>query len=199
VSAADPAREYLDAVGRELRVGRRYRRRVLAELAGHIEDASERERRLGTGAEQAQRRAIERVGSVDAVAARFSTTHRSSRAGLREKRVRSMAYLGACVVLACAALAPLATGNSDGHLGLEVAATLVAAVAVLLLDIWMWTAKRVSALLAGVVGVWIAGGVILVRDGDPLFCGQVFAGALIAAVVLSATRRLNLRPRRGDL
>jgi hypothetical protein len=195
----DPARDYLDSVGRELRVGRRYRRRVLSELAGHIEDASEREQRLGMGAEQAQRRAIERIGSVDAVAARFSTMHRSSRARQREKRVRSMAYMGAIVVVACAALAPVATGDSDGHLGLEAAATVVAAVAVLLLDTWMGTSKRVSALLAGVVGVWIAGAVILVRDGDPLFCGKVFAGALIAAVLLSATRRLSLRPRRGDL
>jgi hypothetical protein len=102
-------------------------------------------------------------------------------------------------VLACATLAPLATGDSDGHLGLEISATIAAALAVLLLDLSEWASTRVSALLAGVAGAWIAAAAILVRDGDALFCGQVLGGVLIAAVLLSAARKVNLRPRRGDL
>ena len=199
MSSPGPTQEYLDAIDKELRVGRRYRRRILAELADHIEEGSERERRHGMSAEQAQRRAIERVGGVAAVAEHFSTTHRDFRASERAKGIRLMAYLGACVVLACATLAPLATGDSDSHLGLEISATIAAALAVLLLDLSGWASKRVSALLAGVAGAWIAAAAILVRDGDALFCGQVLGGVLIAAALLSATRRVNLRPRRGDL
>jgi hypothetical protein len=73
VSATGPAQEYLHALNRELRVGRRYRRRVLQELAGHIEDAAARERGLGLSADQAQRRAVERLGSIGTVAERIST------------------------------------------------------------------------------------------------------------------------------
>jgi hypothetical protein len=199
VSTAGPTQEYLDAVGKELRVGRRYRRRILTELADHIEEGSERERRHGMSAEQAQRRAIERVGGVATVAEHFSTTHRDSRASMRGKGIRLTAYLGVFVVLACITLAPLAAGDSDSHLGLEISATIAAALAVLLLDLSVWASQRVSALLAGVVGVWIAAAVVLVRDGDALFCGQVFAGVLIAAALLSAARRVTMRPRRGDL
>jgi uncharacterized membrane protein YeaQ/YmgE (transglycosylase-associated protein family) len=195
VSATGPAQEYLHALNRELRVGRRYRRRVLQELAGHIEDAAARERGLGLSADQAQRRAVERLGSIDTVAERISTTRRASRTGARERCVRFMAYLGACVVLACASLLPLVAGDSDGHLGLEVAAALTAAAAVLLVDLWTLTSRRVSAVLVGLGCVWAAAAVALIRDGDALFCAQVFAGVLGAAVLLSVARRLRLRPR----
>ena len=195
MSGAGPAQEYLEAVGQELRVGRRYHRRVLEELAAHIEDAAEREQRLGLSAEDAERRAIERVGPADTVAERFTTT--GCRA--RERPVRVMANLGACLVLACATLAPLTAGDSDGHLWLEVSATLAAALAVLLLDVRPWASRRASVVPAGVAGVWIAVLVILIRDGDVAFCAQVFGGVLLASMLLSATRRLSLRPRRGDL
>jgi hypothetical protein len=200
VSRADPAQKYLEAVGQDLRVGRRYRRRVLEELASHIEDAAEREQRLGLSAEDAQLRAIERVGAPKTVAERFSSARRAARASARERRVRLMGYVGAGLVVACATLAPLnAPDSSDAHLWLEVSATLAAALAVLLLDVWAWASKRVSAVLAGVACVWVATFVILVRDGDVVFCGQVLGGVLLAAMLLSATRRLSLRPRREDL
>jgi hypothetical protein len=80
-----------------------------------------------------------------------------------------------------------------------VSATLAAALAVLLLDAWSWAAKRVAAVLAGVACVWIGAVVILVRDGDLLFCAQVFGGVLLAAMLLSTTRRLSLRAHREDL
>jgi hypothetical protein len=151
-------------------------------------------------AEDAQLRAIERVGAPEAVAERFSSARRIARASARERRVRLMGYLGACLVVACATLAPLgAPDSSDRHLGLELSATLAAALAVLLLDACAWASKRVSAAVAGVAGVWIAAVVILIRDGDVLFCAQVFGGVLLAAMLLSATRRLSLRPRREDL
>jgi hypothetical protein len=35
--------------------------------------------------------------------------------------------------------------------------------------------------------VWIGAVVILARDGDVLFCAQVFGGVLLAAILLSAT------------
>ena len=200
MSGADPAQRYLEAIGQELRVGRRYRQRVLVELASHIEDAAEREQQLGLSAHEAQRRAIERVGAPETVAERFSSARRVARASARERRVRLMGYVGACLVVACATLAPLsAPDSSDRHLGLEVSATLAGALAVLLLDAWAWAAKRVAAVLAGVACVWIAAVVILVRDGDVLFCAQVFGGVLLAAMLLSATRWLSLRPRREDL
>lgn len=195
MSGTGPAREYLDAVGQELRVARRYRRRVLAELAAHIEDAAEREQRLGLSAEDAQRRAIERVGPADTVAERFTVTRRLG----RERGVRMLANLGACLVLACATLAPLIAADSDGHLWLEVSATLAAALTVLLLDLSPWASKRVAVVSAAVACVWIAAAVALVRDGDVLFCVQVFGGVLIASTLLAVTRRLSLRPRRGDL
>jgi hypothetical protein len=200
VSGAGPEQKYLEAVGKELRVGRRYRQRVLAELASHIEDAAEREQQLGLSSREAQRRAIERVGAPETVAEHFSFARRVARASAPKRRVRLMGYLGACLVVACAALAPLgAPDSSDGHLGLEVSATLAAALAVLLLDTSSWGAKRGAAVLAGVACVWIAAVVILVRDGDVLFCAQVFGGVLLAAMLLSATRRLSLRAHREDL
>jgi len=172
---------------------------VLEELASHLEDAAEREQRLGLSSMVAQRRAVERLGSPDTVAQRFSITRRVARAQARERGVRVTAYLGACLVLACAALAPITAGDADGHLGLEVSATLAAALAILLLDLRAWAAKPIAAALVGVGGVWIAAVVMLVRAGDVLFCAQVFGGVLLAAALLFATRRLSLRPRRGDL
>jgi hypothetical protein len=47
--------------------------------------------------------------------------------------------------------------------------------------------------------VWIAAVVILVRDGDLLFCAEVFGGVLFAAMLLCAARRLSLLPHREDL
>jgi hypothetical protein len=173
---------------------------VLAELGSHIEDATERELQLGLSSYEAQRRAIERVGAPETVAEHFSSARRVARASARNRRVRLMGYVGACLVVACAALAPLtAPDSSDGHLGLEVSATLAAALAVLMLDAWSWAAKRVAAILAGVACVWIGSVVILVRDGDVLFCAQVLGGVLLAAILLAATRRLSLRPHREDL
>src|SRR5262249_2522946 len=154
--------------------------------------------RLGLSAEEAQRRAIEQVGSVDAVAERFSTTRRQLQTGARERGVRLIAYLGAFVVLACTSLLPVFAGDSDRHLGLEVAAALTAAVAVLLLDIWASTSRRVSTVLAGVGCVWVGAAVALIRDGDALFCAQVLGGVLAAAVLVSAARRFSLRPRGRD-
>ncbi|TMK99160.1 MAG: hypothetical protein E6G34_06615 [Actinobacteria bacterium] len=192
MSVKGPAKEYLEALSDELRVGGRYRRRVLEELASHIDDAAERDQARGMSVEEAQRRAIERVGPVPAVAERFSTTRRLWRASACGRGVRVMAYLGAAVVLVCALAAPFTIRDSDGHLGLEVTAALIAAVALLLFDLWTPTSKRALTVLAGVVGVWLAAGVRLVSDGDVLFCVQVYGCVLAAAVLLSARRRLNM-------
>jgi hypothetical protein len=56
-------REYVAALSRDLRVGPRRRRRILAEVEDHLSEAS---------AEQAEEAAIERFGPVEEVASRFN-------------------------------------------------------------------------------------------------------------------------------
>jgi hypothetical protein len=170
---------------------------VLEEIAAHLEEAAERERRGGLSAGEAERRAIERVGPVPAVAERCSVTRQRSVAGARERALRALPWLAAVVVFACVSLVSLTAEEPDRHLGIEVVAAVAAALAVLLFDIWDGAARRVSALLAGTAGVWVGASVLLASEGDALFCVLVLAGVLGAAGLLYAGRRLHWRPRRG--
>jgi hypothetical protein len=170
---------------------------VLAEIAGHIEDVAERERRRGAGAQDAERVAIRRLGSARAVAAELSAARRETIALARQRALRWMAYLAAVLVLACASLARLTTGDADGHLGLEVVAAVAALIAVLLIDGWRRAGARVGSAVVCVVGVWIAASAALVGAGDVAFCGQVLLGVGGAATILHAARRVRLGPRRG--
>ncbi len=63
---------YLDALGRELPGGRRFKGRVLAEVEDHLREGVRREREDGVPAPEAEWRAIERFGSPGLVARRFA-------------------------------------------------------------------------------------------------------------------------------
>jgi hypothetical protein len=91
------AHEYLAAISRELRVRRRYRRRVLAELAAHIEDAVADERSRGASTEEAVRRSLDRLGGAEALAAGLTVAHRDSIAVTQRRAIRLTGYLGAAV------------------------------------------------------------------------------------------------------
>jgi hypothetical protein len=62
---------YLAELERQLGVGRRGRRRILREIAGHLEDAARQEERAGLTRSEAEARAIARVGSAEALGTRF--------------------------------------------------------------------------------------------------------------------------------
>ncbi len=69
--------EYLRELGRRLSVGPVRRRRILRELEAHLLDATAEEERGGRSRQDAERRATERLGSVDDLAARFGARRRS--------------------------------------------------------------------------------------------------------------------------
>jgi hypothetical protein len=195
VSADGPGRQYLDALARELRVGWRYRRRALAEIAAHFDDVAECERRRGASAEEAERVAIRRLGAVGTVADEFSRSRRDALALARVRALGASAYLGAALVVACALLARLTVGDSDGHLGLETAAAIASAVAVMLIDRWPGRAGRARIALTCVSAVWIATTAALLTSGDVLFCGLTLLGVGAAVTLVYRARRLRWRPR----
>ena len=96
----NPIAAYLDELSRLL--ARRGRRRVLAEVRGHLLDAAAAHRALGEDAEAAQRRAVARFGAPREVARQFNAVARRSR--------RLVRRIGA-VVLACIASASLGTAS----------------------------------------------------------------------------------------
>jgi hypothetical protein len=64
--------EYLAALARQLRVGRRSKRRILREIETHLLDAAAREEQAGCSRPEAEVRAVSRMGSVQVLAERFS-------------------------------------------------------------------------------------------------------------------------------
>jgi hypothetical protein len=198
VSEKGPGREYLEALARELRVSWRYRRRVIAEIAAHIDEAVERERRLGAGMEEAERVAVRRLGPVGTVADGLAGAHREAVAAARERALRTIASVGAAVVVACASLARLTTGDSDAHLGLEAAAAIAVAIAVLLIDVSQRASRHAGVALACVTAFWIATTAALVSDGEIAFCGITLLAVGAAATIVYGARRVRFRPRRGS-
>jgi hypothetical protein len=198
VSECGPGREFLDALARELRVGWRYRRRVIAELADHLDEAVERERRLGAGAEEAERVAIRRLGAVGVVADRLVAARREAVALARERALGTLVTIVAALVVACASVARAATGDSDAHLGVEAAAAIAGAVAVLLTDACPRASRRVGIALVGVIAVLIAAATVVASDGDVTFCGLTLLGVGGIATVRRCGRRLRWRPGRSE-
>lgn len=190
------ARDYLEALARELRVGRGYRRRALAEIAGHIDDIVEQERRRGTSTEEAERVAVRRLGSVSVVARELCTSRRETLAQCRERRRTTLAILGAAVVVACATFAKLATGKPDDHLGLEAVAAISSAIALFACGSRVLS-QRTRPVLAAVAGVWIGTSAVLAGDGDLVYCGLVAGLVAASAAAVVWTRRLGWRLRGG--
>jgi hypothetical protein len=197
VNENGPGREYIEALAGELRVGWRYRRRVLAEIAAHLEDGVERERRLGAAPDEAERLAIQRLGPVGRVAEELDRAHREGFVLARVRMLRILSNLGAALVVACASLAGLATGDSDGHLGLEAAAAITAAMAFLLVDTSQRTSRYVAIALGCVVLAWTATTAALVSDGELEFCALTALGVGAGATLVYWARRAGLTPRRG--
>jgi hypothetical protein len=95
-----PIADYLEELAGLLRRGTR-RRRILAEVRGHLLDAAAR-REPGEEAEAAQRRAVARFGSPPEVARAFNAVRR---------RRRAIARRFAAVALACVATASVGTAT----------------------------------------------------------------------------------------
>jgi hypothetical protein len=72
MSGSRPIEDYLDKLWRELPGGRRFKRRVLTEVADHLREGVWHEREGGVPALEAERWVIERFGSPRLVARRFA-------------------------------------------------------------------------------------------------------------------------------
>lgn len=197
MSEEQPGRFYLEALARELSVGRRYRRRALAEIADHIDEVCERERHRGASAEEAERIALLRLGAVEVVAGDLSIAWREAVMLARVRALRLIAVFGAVLVVACASLAGLVLGGSDEHLGAEAVSAVCAALALMLIDGRRRGFARVGALLLGVIVVWIAVSAVLISDGDVAYCGSVLLAVSGTAALAYGARRLSVgMPRR---
>ena len=88
---------YLAQLDRHLAVTRRYRRRVLAEIADHLSDALAANRAVGD-ADAKVAEVVRRFGAADRLAAQFNAGWASTRA----RRAPAFAFLAAAVVLGAA-------------------------------------------------------------------------------------------------
>jgi hypothetical protein len=189
--------EYLAALAGELRMGARYRRRVLHELSMHLEDAVAAEQRRGLSPEEAERRALERLGELQAVADEFVAARRLWIASVQERAIRLAGYASAAVVVGCASLERLLTGDPDGHIGIELAVAIVSVVAILVIERAARARVCARATLLSVAGVWVTGTVLLISGGDVLFCLLVLGGVLGAGMLLYSARSIGRRVGRG--
>ena len=87
--------DWLQAVGTSLRGPRRNRRRLLAELEGHLEDAAAEELAGGRAVPEAEAAALERLGSPAAVAADWNADVRARRTAARLRVVALAIVVGA--------------------------------------------------------------------------------------------------------
>jgi hypothetical protein len=113
VTSGDPRKRVLKAVAGELRVGPLARRRILTELADHIDDAVDDLRGTGTPREQAIEEAVRRLGDPQAIADAFAAAHTRAPAWSRLRGRRSLAWIAAAamsVVTAWAAELPQTSG-----------------------------------------------------------------------------------------
>jgi hypothetical protein len=113
VISGDPRKRVLKAVAGDLRVGPLARRRILAELADHIDDAVDDLRGTGIPLEEAVEEAVRRLGDARAIADAFAVAHTRAPhwSGLRTRR--SLAWIAAAamsVVTAWAAELPQTSG-----------------------------------------------------------------------------------------
>jgi HAAS domain-containing protein len=111
VTSADPKQQLLKALSRELRRRPLSRRRLLFELAAHLEDSAADLRSTGWPADDAEAEAARRLGDPETVAAAFQAARSGARS--RTRRLRSPAWIAAgamSLVTAWAAEVPQASG-----------------------------------------------------------------------------------------
>lgn len=91
MAAHDPIEAYLRSLERELRLPRRARRRILAEVRAHLADAAEDERSTSCDETVAAQRAVVRVGLAAETARQFNRVRRSRHVALRRAALPSIA------------------------------------------------------------------------------------------------------------
>lgn len=109
----DPRQSVLDALAAELRCGPRARRRILIELADHIDDAVDNLRGAGMPQDEAMREAVQRLGDPQSIANAFADSWAETGRLSRLRSRRSLAWVAVAamsVVMACAAELPQASG-----------------------------------------------------------------------------------------
>lgn len=92
--------EYLHTLARTMRVSQRSQRRILREIQEHLEDAVRQEEDTGLGRIEAERRAVARLGPVEALADRFTEVP----AAPRHLRA-ALAFAAVCATAAAAIFA----------------------------------------------------------------------------------------------
>jgi hypothetical protein len=93
MNAGDRIDAYLDELERQLRVGRRARRRILAEVRAHLLDAAEAERSSTADGGWAAERAVLRFGPAAETARQFNHPASQRNALLRRTLVPAIAAL----------------------------------------------------------------------------------------------------------
>jgi hypothetical protein len=113
VTRADPKRSFLRALARELRWRPLARRRLLIELAQHLDDSAAELQASGLSPDAALREAIRRLGDVEAIASSFRSAIARGRWDRTVGRLRSPAWVAVgamSLVTAWAAELPPASG-----------------------------------------------------------------------------------------
>lgn len=82
--------DFLADLAASLRGGRRHRRRLIAEVAAHIDDAVRAELAAGTSLSEAERIVLDRLGGAGVIARRWNTD-RSATRGRRRRRLGTLA------------------------------------------------------------------------------------------------------------
>jgi hypothetical protein len=100
--------DWLHSVGEALHGPRRNRRRLLAELEGHLEDAAAEERGAGHAPAEAEAAALRRLGAPAGVAAAWN-------ADVRARRTSARLRVVAVAVLVGALAAPVALAQRSDH------------------------------------------------------------------------------------
>jgi hypothetical protein len=113
VSRADPKQRFLGTLARELRWHPLARRRLMVELAAHMDDSAAGLRANGWPADEAAAEAARRLGNPETVAGIFQSTRPSCLWTMPARRLRSPAWIAVGVVslvTAWAAELPQASG-----------------------------------------------------------------------------------------
>lgn len=113
MTSPDPRRRVLRALSRELRWRPVTRRRLVKELAQHLDDSAAHLQEAGLSPDQALREAVNRLGDAQAIASSVRSVSHAGRWGRRARRLRSPAWVAAgamSLVTAWAAELPPASG-----------------------------------------------------------------------------------------
>jgi hypothetical protein len=113
VTSADPRESLLDAMAGELHGGPLARRRILTELADHIDDAVDDLRSSGVPREKAIEEAVKRVGDPETILNAFGASRARTARRWRRRTRLSLAWIALAamsVVTAVAAELPEVSG-----------------------------------------------------------------------------------------